>query len=484
MLFERFKKLQATIRFRIMLWMIVVVVLLVALAMLGVRQIYGTRLLDDFDKSLRADVEAVAKEIRETSPDWARAEKNITNIALAHPLQAWFAEIYDAAGRKLAAGGFREFQPPLKPFGVNEVQAAHDMPPYRMIVARVEESGLPLYYVRIGADRSSLEDDMSRLDETMLVRSLMILVMAPVGGYVLALRATRPIAKIIATAARLEPSRLQERLPMRGTGDELDQLSQTINGMLDRIASYIDRNREFVANAAHELRSPLAAIRSSVEVALNRQRSHEEYATLLGEVMEECQYLSNLVNRLLILAEGDAGRLGARRQSARLDSIVRESLDMFEAVADLHGVRLEAGGLPAVLVVGEEVHLRQVVRNILDNAINFSPPGGSVYVALQIDQDKRQSVLTVRDHGIGISAEDLPHIFERFYRGDKARQRGPGRSSGLGLSICESIVQSLGGTITATSQPGQGSLFTVVLPISAEKIIDAQPRQRAEAPLA
>src|SRR5262249_46171820 len=194
---------------------------------------------------------------------------------------------------------------------------------------------------------------------------------------------------------------------------------------------------EFVANAAHELRSPLAAIRSSVEVALNRQRSPDEYAMLLGEVMEECQYLSNLVNRLLILAEGDAGRLGTRHQTARLDNIVRESLDMFEAVADLHGIRLEAATLPAVLVPGDEVHLRQVVRNLLDNAINFSSPGSAVHVALLVDQQKRQVVMTVRDHGAGIPPEDLPHIFERFFRGDKARQRGPGRSSGLGLSICE-----------------------------------------------
>ena len=120
--------------------------------------------------------------------------------------------------------------------------------------------------------------DLNALDQTMMLRSMAILLLAPLGGYILALRATRPIARIIAAAARLQPSRLDERLPIRGTGDELDQLSRTINGLLDRIASYIDRNREFVANAAHELRSPLAAIRSSVEVALNRSRTPEEYS--------------------------------------------------------------------------------------------------------------------------------------------------------------------------------------------------------------
>src|SRR5205807_1875990 len=154
-------------------------------------------------------------------------------------------------------------------------------------------------------------------------------------------------------------------------------------------------NREFVANAAHELRSPLAAIRSSVEVALNRSRTPEEYAGLLGEVMEECQYLSNLVNRLLILAEGDAGRLGMRNQTARLDKIVRESLDMFEAVAESHDVRLEVSALPAAAVPGDEFHLRQVVRNLIDNAIKFNSPGGRVAVALRTDAEGRRAVLTV-----------------------------------------------------------------------------------------
>jgi len=346
----------------------------------------------------------------------------------------------------------------------------HDSMPYRVLVARLEEPGMPVLIVRLGGYRQPLDDDLSLLDQTLIVPSIIILLLAPAGGYVLALRATRPIAKIIATASRLQPSRLQERLPLRGSGDELDQLSHTINGMLDRIASYIDTNREFVAHAAHELRSPLAAIRSSVEVALNRQRSSEEYATLLVEVMEECQNLSNLVNRLLILAEGDVGRIDGRLRAARLDHVVRESLDMFDAVAELQGVRLQAASLPeAAVVPGDDDHLRQLVRNLLDNAIKFTPSGGAVQVELKIDHPRRQVVLTVQDEGVGIPPEDLPHIFERFFRGDRSRQRQPGRhSSGLGLSICQTIVQALGGEISAVSNLGKGTTFTVTLPLAAD----------------
>lgn len=468
MLSERFKKLAATIRFRLMLWMIVTVALLVAVAMFGVRQAYRNHLLTSFDRRLRSDVDPVTREFRQTYPDWNRFEQGISQLAFAHPFKAWFVEVYNERGVRVAAAAFNRFEPPLGKFAVDESPAPHDMLPYRLIVARVEEPGLPVCYMRIGADRYSLEDDMIRLDETMQLPSLIILLLAPLGGYILALRATRPIARIISTAARLEPTRLQERLPIRGAGDELDQLSQTINGLLDRIADYLERNREFVANAAHELRSPLTAIRSSVEVALNRQRSPEEYAALLDDVMGECQFLSDLVNRLLILAEADAGRLAVRDQAARLDKIILESLDMFEPVADLNNVSLEHPELPAAFVPGDEFHLRQLVRNLLDNAIKFSPRGGRVTVALAVVESTRRAVLTVCDQGAGIPPDDVPHVFDRFFRGDKARQRQPGQhSSGLGLSICQTIVRALGGEISVASTVGTGSTFTVVVPLAA-----------------
>jgi two-component system, OmpR family, heavy metal sensor histidine kinase CusS len=241
---------------------------------------------------------------------------------------------------------------------------------------------------------------------------------------------------------------------------------------LDRIASYIERNQEFVANAAHELRSPLAAIRSTVEVGLNRGRTPEEYALLLGEVMEEVTRLANLVNRLLLLAEGDAGRLGAKDQATRLDKIVRESVDMFEAVAESQDVRLTAGALPPALVPGDEFHVRQVVRNLIDNAIKFSPAPGTVEVSLHADLLRKQAVLSVKDQGIGIPAEMQPHIFDRFYRVDKSRNRLSRRGgSGLGLSICRSIVTALQGEIAVDSPPSGGSTFTVRLPMLVENTL-------------
>ena len=201
-------------------------------------------------------------------------------------------------------------------------------------------------------------------------------------------------------------------------------------------------------------------------MALDRLRTPEEYAGLLTDVAEECSRLTNLVNRLLLLAEGDAGRLAARDQVAQLDKVIRESVNMFEAVAESKGVELKIVNLPAVSATGEEYHLRQVVRNLIDNAIKFTPAAGRVTVDLVADRDKKQARLHVKDSGIGIPAEDLPRIFERFYRGDRSRCRDntPG-GSGLGLAICKAIVTALHGTIDVKSHPGHGSSFTVTLPL-------------------
>ena len=468
-----------TLRFRLTLWITVVVSLMVVLAMLAVREVVTQKLEAELDQDvLIANVKTVGEAIREQYPRrLRRLEADLESKVRLHSDRGWFVQLYDPAHQLLwSSPNFPADLPP--PSFAPSARKLFDYGPYRIIDSSVpvtsdvplaDDVPSPAVFIRSGCSRDSLEDDVELLNRIMLLASSLIILVTPLGAFVLAGRATRPIAWIISTTARLQPSHLNERLPIRGTGDELDQLSQTINGMLDRIASYIERNQEFVANAAHELRSPLAAIRSTVEVGLNRSRTPEEYAALLTDVMEECGRLANLVNRLLLLAEGDAGLLGARDQSVRLDKIVRESVDMFEAVAETQDVQLTAGEPAAALVPGDEFHVRQIVRNLIDNAIKFSPAPGRVEVTLKTDPARKQAILAVKDHGIGIPEDLQPHIFDRFYRVDKSRNRLSRRSgTGLGLSICRSIVTALHGEISVQSRPGEGSTFTVVLPLLEE----------------
>jgi signal transduction histidine kinase len=306
----------------------------------------------------------------------------------------------------------------------------------------------------------------------------------------LAGRTTRILADLIHTTDRLRPSELKERLPIRGTGDELDALARTINGLLDRIGDYLQQKHDFLANAAHELRTPLAAIRSSVEVAASGKPSEREFRELLDEVIEQCSALQSLVNQLLLLAESDADRLLTSAEPVSLDELVGRAIDMFQGVAEFHGIELVANRLLPIAVIGNRHRLRQVLNNLLDNAIKFtaarsgdSPPAGGqqpagtgrIDVRLVRDDQRQVAVLRVADNGIGIASESLPKVFDRFYRADRSRQRegGPG-GSGLGLSICQAIVAAHHGTIGVTSEPGRGTTFTITLPL-APAAFDGSP---------
>jgi heavy metal sensor kinase len=472
--FGRLRDLFSTLRFRLLLWVTVVVLVMVVVTMVTVRVVVHRALLFEFSRLLVEEADAVVTAVEQNYPDTPQLGQTLRNkvdaLSRREWFREWFIEVYTADGRPFWASA--NVPPNLAPLGRGtESGEPVDMDGYRVIERRLTARDGTDLITRCGCSRRPVEEDLELVDRIMFWSALVTFLLAPLGGYALAGRATQPIAKIIATTANLQPSKLDERLPIRGTGDELDQLSLTINGMLDRIASYIERNRDFVANAAHELRSPLAAIRSTVEVALNRDRTAEEYATLLVDVMEECTRLGGLVNRLLILAEGDAGRLGASDQAVRLDKVVRESVDMFEGVAETQGIVLHAGELPIVAVPGDEQHVRQVVRNLIDNAIKFTPAPGQVHLTLGTHAERRRAWLRVQDSGIGIASEDLPRIFERFYRADKSRTR-EARSGGhgLGLSICQSIVTALHGEIAVVSQPGNGSTFTVWLPM----LVDTQ----------
>jgi signal transduction histidine kinase len=291
------------------------------------------------------------------------------------------------------------------------------------------------------------------------------MVIAIIGAYWLAGLAIRPVTEITQTAARLRPSHLDERLRIRGTADELDQLSLTINHLLDRIADYLAKKREFVANAAHELRSPLAAIRSSVDVALTSDRTPEEYQSLLVVIADECEHLTTLVNQLLFLAETDGGRNVRLTESIHMERVVETCVEMFRGVAEERGIALESSLRACPKFMGNGGRVRQVVNNLIDNAIKFTPVGGRIRIDVEPATDQRGVCLRVSDSGVGISAQDLPHVFERFYRGDKGRDReGTARGTGLGLAISRAVVEEHGGLIDVQSEVGRGTTFTITLP--------------------
>jgi len=328
---------------------------------------------------------------------------------------------------------------------------------YRVLAARSRSGVLSL---ELGISLAETEATLAAFDQLVAGGAAVFLILAVAGGLFLSRQALRPVADSIRAARRLDPENLSERLPLTGAGDELDELAGTINGLLDRLAAYHTQIIRFTADASHELRSPLGAMRAAVEIALQKPRGVDEYRNVLASLGEQCERVTALVNGLLLLARADAGEVLIRREAVDLAALACEVGEMFDPLAEEKGIQLVTHTSSPVTVTGDPSRLRQLVTNLLDNAVRFTEPGGSV--TLRVDRIADRAMLRVKDSGIGIPAMHLPHIFERFYQADAARSSG---ACGLGLSICRWIVKVHGGTIEADSRETKGTEFTVILPM-------------------
>jgi heavy metal sensor kinase len=254
---------------------------------------------------------------------------------------------------------------------------------------------------------------------------------------------------------------LYRRLPIANAHDELGRLTQTINAMIARLERSFLEIRRFTADASHELRTPLTIIRTEAEVALDKQLSPPEHRDLLGGILEECERLTRLIDQLLALAREDAGGGAAAMHALDLSSLVQQVAEDMRPLAEARGLSLVVAVDGPLPICGDELRLRQVCYNLLDNAIKYTPAGGTI--ALRAERKDQAVIITIQDTGIGIPPEHLPHVFDRFYRVDKARSRAEG-GTGLGLSIAQSIVAAHGGRIELISAPGQGTTGIVTLP--------------------
>ncbi|MFM8805622.1 MAG: sensor histidine kinase, partial [Planctomycetia bacterium] len=320
---------------------------------------------------------------------------------------------------------------------------------YRFARRRITDPADEPFHVRIGMTTAFLDDDIDTLARLLLPVAAGLSLLTPLVGYWLALRATKPLAEILRTAEQLKPTRLGDRLEVSGTQDDLDRLSVTINHLLDEVAGHVEQQQQFVADAAHELRGPLAAMRSSLEVAISQDRSADAYRDTLADVLEEARHLSKLANDLLLLAEtGDDMRVRPRER-VDLGAIARQTVAMFGGVAEERsvGLALEPAAT-SIQVAGDASQLRQVFGNLLDNAIRFTDEGGKVSVSIAADDDGREAVVAVTDTGCGIAVEHLDHVFDRFYKTDPARSHGQAaRGGGRGRAICRALVVRHGGSL-------------------------------------
>jgi heavy metal sensor kinase len=336
----------------------------------------------------------------------------------------------------------------------------------KMLVAsrEVQTPGGARYLVETGALMDEMQSHLRRWLMFLLVVLPVVTALAVGGGSLLVKRALSPVDRIAASAERISSQNLSERLPVARTGDELERLSIALNHMIQRLDEAFQYSRRFMADASHELRTPLTVLRGELESCIQEPTPAPEWRERLASALEEVERLAGIVEGLFAISRLDAGEAAAEWVKLDLARLAAATADQMSLLAEDKNIQVTCAATEPVWVEGDQARLKQVVVNLLDNAIKYTLNGG--VVGLTVNANHSKAVLEVTDNGIGIPAEALPRVFDRFFRVDKARSRELG-GAGLGLSIVKSICTAHHGHVEASSLPGQGSRFRVELPLAA-----------------
>jgi len=454
-----------TIRVRLTLWYVLLLALTLAAFSAGVYFAMRESLYANLDESLEARAEIVAGIVATGG--------SVSNLP-GDPVEGEeFIRTFDEVGRLASDNSAEEFRPPIDE---GDVEAALSG---QTSQREVSVSGLDLRVLTVplladgeivGAAEVGLADGdvQETLNDLLLVIAVLypvVLAVAGAGGIFLAGRALGPIDELTQTAQKITADGLGHRLATDGMpDDEVGRLARTFDEMIARLDASFRRQRQFTADASHELRTPLTALKGQAEVALQRERTVEEYREVLRHVNVETDRMIRLVGSLLTLARADAAQIPMAKESIDLRRTIDAALAQVRPEAERRSVLLRGPNTASLIVEADEGLILQLVLNLLDNAVKYTPAGGEVEVSCRLSAGWAE--MTVTDSGPGIAPQHLERIFDRFYRADEARDRDHG-GAGLGLSICRWIAEAHGGTIVAQSDPGKGSRFVVRFPSSS-----------------
>lgn len=336
-------------------------------------------------------------------------------------------------------------------------------PPLRLISIPIIYRGNLLYIVQVGASMESIEDTLHRFLVLLTVAMPIALAVSLAGGWFLAGRALRPVDAITLAAQRIAAGDLCQRLTMSKAGDEIGRLAGTFNDMIGRLDASFRQIRQFTSDASHELRTPLTVMKGETELVLRRPRPLEDYQSVLESNLEEIDRMTHIVDELLFLSRADMGEVKMESLPVALEALVEDIHRQAILLGQDGNIDVVLGTVMPAVVQGDELRLRELLLNLVENAIKYSFPGGKIEIALI--NDGRQALLSVMDQGIGIGPADQKRIFDRFFRTDNARVHTK-KGTGLGLAICTWIAESHKGHIQVQSDLGKGSTFTVVLPLT------------------
>jgi len=387
------------------------------------------------------------------------------------PTAGQFIQVLDSSGKLGSSSQNLEHRRlPLSHFAMQRVvhgemvfETFDDKPaPIRMLTYPVIVRGRMRNIVQVASSLETVDHALQNVKRMLALGIPSLLLVALWGGWFLAGRALNPMDSVVDAISNLDADSLDARIIEEKGTLEVRELARSFNALLGRLEDSFRRVKEFTADASHELRTPLTVLRGETEVALRKPRSTEEYQDVLASTLEEVHRMSRIVEDLLLLAKGDLGEAPVNKTSLDLNEVLGDIALQAQLVSETKNISVIFEEAPSIKIMADPLRIRQLFWNILNNAIKYTPQDGMIYISIKTENNENVKV-AISDTGIGIPEQDLPHIFERFYRVDKHRARSQG-GSGLGLAICKWITTAHGGKIEVHSNPGEGSVFTIVLP--------------------
>lgn len=463
-----------SIRFRLVTWyvgLLVAVFILLGILMYGGLRLYleqslskaQVRRAQQISDTLLANVERTGEEyvINEIN-SWFAPETNDRFIRIT---RGDGSLLYLSQGPKDMSFDPERVPPFRGPVRGTSWRKASDVNGQKLLVAAVacQTHGGRRFLVEVGSSLEPIEALLHRLILLLGLTLATMLVVATSGGYFLVRRALAPVVKIAGSAEQITLHNLKERLPVAETGDELERLSVSLNHMIARLEDALQHNRRFIADASHELRTPLTIMRGELESIVDEAQFAPEAQRTAASVLEEVERLARIVEGLFAVSRLDAGEAQKEWVQFDLAMLATSTAEQMCLLAEDKNIAISTFAPRPVAVEGDRARLKQVIVNLLDNAIKYTPDGGKIRLSVAAVNGK--AILEVEDNGIGIPASAQPHIFERFFRVDKARSREMG-GAGLGLSIVKSICAAHGGRVDFQSTEGAGSRFKVEFPLS------------------
>ena len=337
-------------------------------------------------------------------------------------------------------------------------------PPLRVISVPIMYRGNLLYIVQVGTSMETVGETLHRFLILLLVAMPIALAVSLAGGWFLAGRALRPVDEITLAAQRIAAGDLTQRLGMPPAQDEIGRLAATFNNMIGRLDASFRQIRQFTSDASHELRTPLTVMKGETDLILRRPRPLEDYKTVLESNLEEIDRMTRIVDELLFLSRADMGEVKMDALPVVLEALVEDVHRQARLLGHDRNIEVVLGTVVPLVVQGDDLRLRELLLNLVENAMKYSHPGGKVEIALL--RERQEARLSITDHGIGIAPDDHKRIFQRFFRTDVARAHTK-KGTGLGLAICAWIADLHRGRVEVQSELGQGSTFTVVLPLAS-----------------